>query len=315
MGGAYQDHLTSAAELVTTYEETRAGFIALALEKNDQATPFVMQAKHLRQVASKALKAEDLVGMNEIRAAVLTASGLSDKAKTHLTEQDKNEAITNLLEKFLKPAGDAFVDELVYRFLLTKGDTLGGIMRNIEGRWGQAKFAEILIAALNNGGIRYQVFASGKQGLTQVAGDVKMEEVKAISWKRDSRCRTIVFNIVLKLVTKNVDAILFDALPANNSDVRNQTPQLLLALGELKGGYDPAGADEHWKTANSALNRIRDAFSELKLSPYTFFVGAAIENAMAKEIWTQLTNGVLTNAANLNKVKQMASLSNWIISL
>lgn len=117
--------------------------------------------------------------MNEIRAAVLTASGLSDKAKTHLAEQDKNEAINNLVEKFLKPAG----------------------------------------------------------------------------------------------------------------------------------------ADEHWKTANSALNRIRDAFSRRTLSPYTFFVGAAIENSMAKEIWAQLANGVLTNAANLNKVDQMASLSNWIVSL
>ncbi len=26
-----------------------------------------------------------------------------------------------------------------------------------------------------------------------------------------------------------------------------------LMLGELKGGIDPAGADEHWKTANTVL--------------------------------------------------------------
>jgi len=25
---------------------------------------------------------------------------------------------------------------------------------------------------------------------------------------------------------------------------------------ELKGGADPAGSDEHWKTATEALNRI-----------------------------------------------------------
>lgn len=29
-----------------------------------------------------------------------------------------------------------------------------------------------------------------------------------------------------------------------------------------KGGIDPAGADEHQKTENTALNRIRDSFVE-----------------------------------------------------
>ena len=34
-----------------------------------------------------------------------------------------------------------------------------------------------------------------------------------------------------------------------------------MALGELKGGIDPAGADEHWKTARTALSRIHEAFA------------------------------------------------------
>jgi type II restriction enzyme len=39
----------------------------------------------------------------------------------------------------------------------------------------------------------------------------------------------------------------------------------------LKGGIDPAGADEHWKTAGSALLRIKRAFQAEGLAPATFF--------------------------------------------
>ena len=33
-----------------------------------------------------------------------------------------------------------------------------------------------------------------------------------------------------------------------------ENPKHYLACGELKGGIDPAGADEHWKTAGKALS-------------------------------------------------------------
>lgn len=311
----YLRHLSSADDLVTTYEETRAGFIALALEKNEQASPFIAQARHLRQTASLASKPEDLVGMRKIRSAVLKASGLSDKAENHLEERDRDESVKNLIEKFLKPAGAAFVEELVYRFLLTRGDTLGGIMRSIEGRWGQTKFAEMLVAALKNAGIHYDVFVSSSGNrLTHSTGVANMNEARAISWERNSNGRTLLFNSRVRIVRKNVDAILYDIFPATNPQIKEQPPQRFLALGELKGGIDPAGADEHWKTGNSALNRIRAAFSSRHLTPSTFFVAAAIETAMAEEIWSQLKGGVLGNAANLNKDSHMASLSNWIIS-
>jgi type II restriction enzyme len=88
-----------------------------------------------------------------------------------------------------------------------------------------------------------------------------------------------------------------------------------VALGELKGGIDPAGADGHWQTARTALLRIRDAFSKLNLSPASTFVGAAIVSGMADEIWTQLGNGTLTNAANLTDDTQLASACRWLIDL
>jgi hypothetical protein len=53
----YQQHLKSSKSLETTYEAVRAGFVALALEKNRRATPFVAQARALKAAAGKSSRA------------------------------------------------------------------------------------------------------------------------------------------------------------------------------------------------------------------------------------------------------------------
>jgi type II restriction enzyme len=94
-----------------------------------------------------------------------------------------------------------------------------------------------------------------------------------------------------------------------------KTPSAYVPLGELKGGIDPAGAGEHWKTARTALNRIHEAFKTKRLKPHTFFIGAAIEAKMAKEIWKMLKQGKLENTANLTDEDQIASVTSWLCSL
>ena len=86
-------------------------------------------------------------------------------------------------------------------------------------------------------------------------------------------------------------------------------------LGELKGGIDPAGADEHWKTANTALERIRISYAAKELAIQTSFVGAAIERAMAGEIFSQLTSGTMTNGANLTDNNQLVEYCNWLLDI
>src|SRR5689334_750570 len=97
-------HLSSSSDLITTYAERRTGFIALALEKNRRATPFVEQARVLKTSISLAAKPADLLTMQTIQPALLTAAGLSDKAISHLQPEDKTEAIRGLIEQFLEPA-------------------------------------------------------------------------------------------------------------------------------------------------------------------------------------------------------------------
>ncbi len=190
----YLWHLNSSEHLVTTYEAVRAGFVALALERNRRATPYVEEARALKTLASQASSPTELLKIDAIESAVLTAAGVSDKAAGHMLPEHKLEAMQGLIKNFLEPS-------------------------------------------------RY------------------------------------------------------------------------IALGELKGGIDPAGADEHWKTAGSALLRINRAFQEEGLFPHTFFVGAAIEKRMADEIWEQLERGSLSNAANLTDASQVSSLGTWLCSI
>jgi type II restriction enzyme len=116
-------------------------------------------------------------------------------------------------------------------------------------------------------------------------------------------------------MNNNIDLCLLDCSFQEISSQKLKTPAIYIALGELKGGIDPAGADEHWKTARTALSRIRDTFSSLNYSPFTFFIGAAIQKNMAEEIWNQLENGLLQNAANSTITDQLVSLCNWLCEI
>lgn len=321
--GAYEKHIKSYNDIVTPYEATRAGFVAIALEKNNKATPFVEEARALRAVASEAKNPEELLNMSQIFGALLASAGLSDKAASHLTDTDKLTAVQNLIEKFLKPAGVNFVEELVYRFLLTRGDTLGGMMRNITGVLGERKFARSIISMLSvQKTVFYWLHGKSKDWFANSSDNAGIENnLKGISWPNKYGNRVLLFNITVPNVGKNVDLCLLNCshkdLGARCSNKRNiiSVPGNYIALGELKGGIDPAGADEHWKTANTALERIRRAFSEDDLNPHTFFVGAAIENAMAQEIFDQLNRKILANAANLTNESQILSLCKWLTNI
>jgi type II restriction enzyme len=184
--------------------------------------------------------------------------------------------------------------------VLTKGDSLGGAMRNIVGSAAAVIFTESLLAALEAAGILPQVDRSPANN----------EKLVAVSWPT----RLILVDRKPKIIGKNVDVILLDSTGHADS-VRSllARPERYLACGELKGGIDPAGADEHWKTASGALERIRTALAGMNVR--LFFVGAAIEDSMAGEIFSQLQSEKLTYAANLLSEQQLSDLTSWLISI
>lgn len=317
MARPYLQHLKSSKDLETSYEAIRAGFVALALEKNRRATPMVAEARALKTTASGAKTPGDLLAFADIQSALLTAAGISDKAAGHLEDSDKREAIKGLIENFLEPAGTNFVEELVFRFLLTRGDTLGGSMRNIGGFIAQRKLTRCIIAQLNLGEGAYKWLNSSTNRWENIPEDNTDIEtyLRGLWWGGRTGPRTLVYNVSVPFIGSNVDLCLFNRTPEGSTKNMREDFASYIALGELKGGIDPAGADEHWKTARTALARIQEAFAKLGATPHTFFIGAAIETRMALEIWELLEGGKLENAANLTNEDHITSLTRWLCGL
>lgn len=313
-------YITCAKDLVTTHEQTRAGFLRIALEKNIFSDPYVKQALTFKAMVAHTTKPSDFLSMNEVRPFLLTAAGLSDKSMSFLTESDQTAAIKELIAKFLEPAGNKYIDEAVFRYLLIKGDTVGGTMRNRIGAIGQEKLIRAVLSCLSVRGIAYHWMPNdGKCSWSpQPENDLDIEKtLKALYWKNNLGDRVLAFNLNIHAVKKNVDICLFNCTPKSydHGKIVLQSNKIIM-LGELKGGIDPAGADEHWKTANTALSRIRTSFSSIGISTLkTSFVGAAIAASMAEEIYEQLQKKILTNAANLTNMKQLTDFCNWILSL
>jgi type II restriction enzyme len=315
---AYSHHIRSSKDLVTPYEATRAGFVSLALEKNRRATPTVVEARTLKSIASTAKSPADLLKIARIWPALLTAAGVSEKAAGHMLQEDKDQAITGLIKDFLEPAGADFVEELVYRFLLTRGDSLGGSMRNIGGELARQKLTRTIIGTLSLSGNSFHWLNSHNNSWVQgKREDASIElHTKGLSWTAKGNGRTLLFDRSISIVgNRNIDMVLVEGSFREVDERTLKIPNRFIALGELKGGIDPAGADEHWKTARTALSRIRESFSKKEHSPLLIFVGAAIEKKMAEEIWSDLESGKLQNAANLTNVDQLTDLCTWLCQI
>ncbi len=96
----FKEHIDSPKSLITTYEQTRAGFVSLALEKNRKASPYVEEAKALKALTQKIKNPSQLIEIADLRPSILTAAGISDKALLYLTEENKEKAVKNLIKIF-----------------------------------------------------------------------------------------------------------------------------------------------------------------------------------------------------------------------
>ena len=88
----------------------------------------------------------------------------------------------------------------------------------------------------------------------------------------------------------------------------------MLWAGELKGGADPAGSDEHWKTATQAFQRIRDAAAKTdRPTPMLSFIATILVERVAKEAQAWINDGRLTSVYNLTKLyRQEAEMERFL---
>jgi len=80
---------------------------------------------------------------------------------------------------------------------------------------------------------------------------------------------------------------------------------VLIWGGELKGGADPAGSDEHWKTAKSAFDRIIDASGKSgRPTPKLSFIATILVDRVAHQAAIWIKQGKLTSVYNLTQIME-----------
>ncbi len=316
------EYVKQASDLVNTHETTRNGFLEYALRKSKESIPYIDKAKALKLILEqKTTQPKDILLLDEIKNNCYEAAGVSVKANKYLTETDLNDILLEFIKEFLEPAKEQYVEELIYRYLLTSGDALGGRMRNLVGSIANEKLTRNIISQLQVLNLEFEYFDKpSKKWLSSKNYNIdQVPDIRAIKWTlKTGEKRQLVYNLTVPIVKKNIDLVLFNShsqeLKGTEYKKLILNPSSYVLLGELKGGIDPAGADEHWKTANSALTRARSSFKNLDIDIPLVFIGAAIENSMSKEIFEQYSNGKITNCANLTVENQLVNLCYWIVT-
>jgi hypothetical protein len=306
-------HITSDRDLITSREATCQGFLDQAKVKAERAAAYIVRSEDFWKELQKTATVSDVLSNPRLQEGLIATAGVSAKARHYLTDENIRRILSGIIEGIPEDRRKSFREELFYRYLLTKGASLDGEMRNYAGARAARGFVVTLLDAL-------QTSHDPSVWLKDVRGSVKLPEarllaeshkVQKIAWHD----RVLLFDRKPTLVNKNIDMILLDA-PASigDSELLRQHVRYL-ACGELKGGIDPASADEHWKTARSALDRVAEVFASKQKQPALFFVGAAIEEAMAGELFHWLQSGKLKHAANLTVPNQVADLIAWLSTL
>lgn len=289
--------VNSPNDLVTTKEDRVHGFSWQADEKVKRANAFIECANYFKQHCHTIKSIECIRHDPKLTEYIIASCMLSRKSLNHLPINIQNEIIENLID-FSRLTDFEYISELEQRYFLTCGDSLGGSMRNVIGQSAQEKLTECIYARLS-----YL-----KQNPERIINN-RTNKTTQIVWNN----RRAFFDQKPKFINNSIDIIVVKGYSAYTGVL--ETPEDYTCCGELKGGIDPAGADEHWKTAKTALMRISDIFDRINIPrPKLIFLGAAIETTMANEIFNLLQSEWLAGAANIKNDQQLNEIIDIIIS-
>ena len=207
------------------------------------------------------------------------------------------------------------------------GDALGGISRNEVGRYATAQIMQYLITHWHRLGYLQSVDYTLKRSFS--IDDEESEN----SFNGAPQILTVDSNTCIpefltmaetnrikyqEITLRNGHRLLFDrqlqweeqsgerTLYKVGADMISKSVTIdMVWSGEVKGGADPAGSDEHWKTATQALHRILEAAEKTgKPQPKLSFLATILVDRVAIEAQRWINDGNLTSVYNLTKIAE-----------
>ena len=285
--------VSKSTDLVTTKDARLAGFVSQSEEKIAKSRSYKLAIDRALLKLRPGITLDDIFSDKDLKNYFLGASCLSAKSLMHFSEIEQKNLVSEVVD-LSRISDSKYRDELTSRCYLTAGDSLGGSMRNYVGQSAQKKFTDAVIAGIK---------ANGDSSLLETNSSGKITAIEWASYR-------MIFDKKPKFINKSIDFVV------HLKSTTIEDPLGYRSCGELKGGIDPAGADEHWKTAKSALDRIRTVFVDKGLTPPgLYFVAGAIETSMSEEIYSHLQSGYLTATANLNNKAQLSELVNLLTGM
>ncbi|MBN1148631.1 MAG: hypothetical protein JXA78_15335 [Anaerolineales bacterium] len=208
------------------------------------------------------------------------------------------------------------------------GDSLGGISRNEVGRVASAKVIRYIVTHMHSLGllvrVKYvlkdhyaeddeeneDVVLIGQEQVLEISPDIDLESKLTELDNHRVKYRELVFS--------NGCALRLDRQVTWYSEKESKSYKIgpdfhsttdgsdtMIWVAELKGGADPAGSDEHWKTATQALGRVIEASARAgKIKPKLSFMATILVERVASEAQQWVNEGKLTSVYNLTKIEE-----------
>jgi len=206
------------------------------------------------------------------------------------------------------------------------GDGLGGVSRNEVGRIASTQVMRYLLIDLHSirqvQTVRYSL--KGNLDSLEESDEEQQEDTGELVFTDDLNLPNILDNLernrvkYKEIILRNGYSLLLDRQlvwtdkQGNEykigADLHSRTVSMdMIWAGEIKGGADPAGSDEHWKTATKALQRIIDAANATGINqPQLSFLATILVDRVALDAQQWINEGKLTSVYNLTQMSENA---------
>jgi len=204
--------------------------------------------------------------------------------------------------------------------LANLGDSLGGTSRNEVGRISSTEVVRYIVKYLHPKN-RITRIVYKLKGIIGDDDDRDIGKELTVDISEDTDIDVLISNLEEKRVKyqelhfSNGYSLLLDRQIKWYSDDEkeykigpdfhstNDNSNSMLWMAELKGGADPAGSDEHWKTATQALVRVIEASEKTgREKPFISFIAAILVERVAVEAQQWIDEGELTSVYNLTQI-------------